>query len=224
MALKEYQQDCISILVKSGVLRFGKFTLKSGRQSPYFFNLGEVSTGGTIKALARCYAQAINDAFGQNFNVLFGPAYKGVPLIVAISEALEELQQRPIGFSFNRKEKKTHGEGDTMVGHRYKAGDRVVIVEDVIAAGTTFHEVKEIFKHIPDAAIVGGMLAVDRCEKGSGAISALNEVRQALEIDLRTIISIYDVVTFLSVPNQSGMQLPEEQLQDMKGYLSVYGA
>lgn len=224
MALKEYQQDCISILVKSGVLRFGKFTLKSGRQSPYFFNLGEVSTGGTIKALARCYAHAINDAFGQNFNVLFGPAYKGVPLAVAISEALEELQQRPIGFSFNRKEKKTHGEGDTMVGHRYKAGDRVVIVEDVIAAGTTFHEVKEIFKHIPDAAIVGGMLAVDRCEKGSGSISALNEVRQALEIDLRTIISIHDVVSFLSVPNQSGMQLSEEQLQEMKGYLSIYGA
>jgi orotate phosphoribosyltransferase len=191
----EYQRDFIDLCVKLGVLRFGSFTLKSGRQSPYFFNAGLFNTGAAISAVGRSYAAALN-ASGLPFDMIFGPAYKGIPLVTAVAAALYEQHGRNIPFAFNRKEAKDHGEGGSIVGS--PLAGRVLIVDDVITAGTAIRESIDIIKG-SGARPAGVLLALDRQERAPGSVhSAVQEVRLAYDMPVVAVITLNDLLEHMS--------------------------
>jgi orotate phosphoribosyltransferase len=163
--IKSYNRF-VEILLESEVLRFGEFVTKSGRTSPYFFNTGNIDSGLVLAEAASFYAQKISETFGSEVTNLFGPAYKGIPLCVSVSEKLALKYGRDVSFTYNRKEAKDHGEGGTLVGHSYQPGDKVVIVEDVLTGGTSIRETMDLFRSI-DVEVVGAIIGIDRQEKGS---------------------------------------------------------
>src|SRR3990167_1091881 len=191
--LKTHQQDFIRFALQKNVLKFGEFTLKSGRTSPYFFNAGLFNDGLSLATLGQCYAQALVDS-GLAFDVLFGPAYKGIPLAAATSIALSTLHQRNVPFEFNRKEAKTHGEGGNLVGAPLNG--KILIIDDVITAGTAIREAIDIIKNA-GAEPAGVLIALDRQEKGQGELSAIQEVERDYGIPVCSIVTLAHVLAYV---------------------------
>jgi orotate phosphoribosyltransferase len=197
-----------------GVLQFGEFTLKSGRKSPYFFNSGLFNTGAALSQLGRAYAHAIVNS-GIAFDMLFGPAYKGIPLVSAVSIALADHHDRDVPYAFNRKEAKDHGEGGTIVGAALKG--RVLLIDDVISAGTSVRESVQLIEGA-GAKLGGVMIALNRQERGQGALSAIQEVEQSLNIKVGSIIALEQLVEYLAQqPGQAAA------LERIKAYRAQYG-
>ncbi len=222
--LAKHQQELIELLVKTGALRFGDFVTKSGRATPYFVNMGSFNSGQTIKKLGQIYAQHLFTTVASKFDLVFGPAYKAIPLAVATSEALFTEHNLSVGFAFNRKEAKDHGEGGNIVGAQIKAGSQIVIVEDVITAGSTLREILPVLRNKLAAKILAVVVAVDRCEKGSSNKAALLEVEQDLAVKVSAIVSIHQIISYLSEPNSSGFCLDQKMKQVLQSYLSEFGA
>ena len=209
-----YQRDFIELCMNLGVLRFGSFRLKSGRDSPYFFNAGLFNTGAAIAAVGRAYAAAL-DAANVPFDMLFGPAYKGIPLVTVTAAALAETQNRSVGFAFNRKEAKDHGEGGRIVGGPLTG--RVLIVDDVVTAGTAIRESIDIIKSA-GARPTGVLLALDRQERGGdGGLSAVQEVREQFGIPVIAVIGLKDLMQYMQGLGRSAEQA------DMHAYRERYG-
>ena len=183
----------IELLLTSGALRFGNFTTKSGRQSPYFFNSGHFDSGERLGLVALLYAELIAEKFGTKVDNLFGPAYKGIPLAVMTSFHLSRLLGRDISFTFNRKEAKDHGEGGSLIGRAYLGGEKVVVIEDVITGGTSIHEMLPRLKSLK-ADVIGVAVGVDRQEKGTTSQSALAEVRAQYGVESVALVTVHDVV------------------------------
>lgn len=192
--MRDYQREFIQFAIEQNVLRFGEFTLKSGRISPYFFNAGLFNSGAALARLGRYYAAAIEDA-GISFDVLFGPAYKGIPLAAAAAVALANDHNRDVPYVFNRKEAKDHGEGGNLVGAPLEG--RVMIIDDVITAGTAIREVMEII-NAANATPAAVMIALNRMERGQGELSAIQEVERDYGMQVVSIVSLEDIVTYLS--------------------------
>ncbi len=212
--MKAYQQQFIQLALDSQALKFGQFRLKSGRTSPYFFNAGAFQTGTALAKLGHCYAAAIEDS-GIRFDVLFGPAYKGIPLAVATAVALTRDFGHDIPVCFNRKEAKDHGEGGTLVGAPLRG--RVLIVDDVITAGTAVREVMTIIKG-EQAEPAGILIGLNRQERGQGQRSALLELEEQLGVPVLSIVSLADVMTFLA-----GDARWQAVLNDIEQYREQYG-
>ncbi|MBK5509285.1 MULTISPECIES: orotate phosphoribosyltransferase [unclassified Pseudomonas] len=203
--MQAYQRDFIRFAIDRGVLRFGEFTLKSGRTSPYFFNAGLFNTGSALAQLGRFYAAAIVES-GIPFDVLFGPAYKGIPLAATTAVALAEHHGRDLPWCFNRKEAKAHGEGGSLVGAPL-AGD-VLIIDDVITAGTAIREVMQIIASQDGAKAAGVLIALNRQERGNGELSAIQEVERDFGIPVISIVSLNQVLQFLADDPQLKQHLP----------------
>lgn len=217
-------QEFIHFLVESGALRFGDFTTKSGRKSPYFINTGEFKTGLSLGKLAGFYARAFKERFAGKADNLFGPAYKGIPLAAATSVALNGLGV-DLSFTYNRKEAKDHGEGGLLVGDKYEAERRVVIIEDVITAGTSIRETFAILESYPKARPVGLLVSVDRKEKLESGRSAMDEVRSAYGIEAAAIADIGDVIAYLEDGSKrAALGLDESMLDRVRAYRAQYGA
>ena len=212
--MKNYQHVFIYFAISAGVLRFGEFTLKSGRISPYFFNAGLFNTGEHLARLGRCYAQAIVDS-GSKFDVLFGPAYKGIPLAAATSIALADHHQRNLPWCFNRKEAKDHGEGGNLVGAAL-SGD-IMVIDDVITAGTAIRESVEIIESAK-ATLSGIIIALDRQERGRDQRSAIQEVEESLGITVTSIVTLAHLLEYLQ--NTPGQQ---ENVARITAYRQQYG-
>ena len=209
-----YQRDFIELCVQLGVLRFGSFTLKSGRESPYFFNAGLFNTGAAIGAVGRAYAAAL-DASGLEFDMLFGPAYKGIPLVTVTAAALAQQAGRSLPFAFNRKEAKDHGEGGSIIGSPLKG--RVLIVDDVITAGTAIRESIDIIRSA-GAQAAGVLLALDRQERApESRFSAVQEVRNQYGIPVITVIDLADLMQHMALQGR------KDDLERMQGYRARYG-
>jgi orotate phosphoribosyltransferase len=212
--MQAYQRDFIRFAIERGVLRFGEFTLKSGRTSPYFFNAGLFNTGSALARLGQCYASAIMDS-GLAFDVLFGPAYKGIPLASATAVALADKHGRDVPWCFNRKEAKDHGEGGSLVGAPLK-GD-VLIIDDVITAGTAIREVMTIIQ-AEQAHASAVLIALNRQERGKGELSAIQEVERDYGIPVVSIVSLDQVLEYLAEDAQLKQHLPAVQ-----AYRAQYG-
>ncbi|MCG6539406.1 orotate phosphoribosyltransferase [Pseudomonas sp. KSR10] len=212
--MQAYQRDFIRFAIERGVLRFGEFTLKSGRTSPYFFNAGLFNTGSALAQLGRFYAAAVADS-GIDFDVIFGPAYKGIPLAAATAISLAEHHQRDLPWCFNRKEAKDHGEGGTLVGS--PLAGRVLIVDDVITAGTAIREVMQIIR-AQGAEAAGVLIALNRQERGQGELSAIQEVEQDYGMPVVSIVSLAQVLEFLAQDPQLSQHLPA-----VEAYRDQYG-
>jgi orotate phosphoribosyltransferase len=212
--MKGYQREFIGFAISAGVLRFGEFTLKSGRTSPYFFNAGLFNTGRHLAQLGRCYAQAITDS-GIAFDVLFGPAYKGIPLAAAASIALADHHRHNVAWCFNRKEAKDHGEGGNLVGAGLNG--KVLVIDDVITAGTAIREAVEIISHA-GAKLAGVVIALDRQERGQGPQSAIQEVEQSLGVPVISIIRLEHLLEYLRL--QPGH---EDDVARIEAYRTQYG-
>lgn len=202
--MQAYQREFIQFALERGVLRFGEFTLKSGRVSPYFFNAGLFDSGLALAKLGRFYAQALVDS-GLSYDVVFGPAYKGIPLAATTAIALAEEHQSDVPWCFNRKEAKDHGEGGTLVGA--PLAGRVVIVDDVITAGTAIREVMHIIQ-AQAAQAVGVLIALDRQERGTGALSAIQEVERDFNMPVISIVSLQQVLEYLAQSVELKQYLP----------------
>lgn len=212
--MQQYQREFIDFAIASDVLRFGEFTLKSGRISPYFFNAGLFNTGGALAKLGRFYADAIVNA-GVGFDVLFGPAYKGIPLASTTAVALADHHGRDVPYAFNRKEAKAHGEGGNIVGASLEG--RVLIIDDVITAGTAVRESMEIIREA-GAEPAGVVIALDRQERGTGELSAIQEVEKQYGIPVISIASLASLLDYLGDhPEQA------DYLEAMKAYRARYG-
>jgi orotate phosphoribosyltransferase len=222
--MPSHKHALIELMVRSEVLRFGDFTAKSGRKTPYFVDAGRYRSGPQISQLARFYAQAIRSEFAGRCDVLFGPAYKGIPLVTATAMALYDDHGQDVGFCFNRKEAKDHGEGGVLVGHRLRDGDRVVIVEDVTTAGTSIRESVPLLQAAAKVELVGLVVAVDRMERGLGDKSALSEVRENYGVKTVAIVTIEDIMQHLRGREIDGtVVLTEELYARMNAYRAQYG-
>ena len=218
-AMHQYQLTFIDLALKRDALRFGSFTLKSGRESPYFFNAGLFSDGEAAHVLGQCYAAAIVQA-GLEFDMLFGPAYKGIPLATTTAVALAAGHARNLPYAFNRKEAKAHGEGGRIVGAALTG--RVLIVDDVITAGTAVRESLEIIR-AAGAIPVGVALALDRQERGSGALSAVQEVEQQEGLKCVSIVTLADLIEALSRGADGPARISAEQLTSLEAYRQRFG-
>ena len=192
--MKAFQRDFIEFAIERGVLKFGEFTLKSGRVSPYFFNAGLFNRGGDLAKLGRFYADALMDA-GVAFDVLFGPAYKGIPIATTTAVALADSHKLDVPYCFNRKEAKTHGEGGNLVGSPLEG--KVMLVDDVITAGTDIRESMTLIEQ-QQASLSGVLIALDRQERGNGELSAIQEVERDFGTQVISIVSLADVVAYLT--------------------------
>jgi len=210
--------------VESQVLKFGQFTLKSGRKSPFFMNAGAYVTGSQLIRLGQYYAKAIHDHYGEDFDVLFGPAYKGIPLSVATTMAFSQLYGKDIRYCSNRKEEKDHGDAGILLGSPIKDGDRVVIIEDVTTSGKSIEETFPILKAQGDVEIVGLMVSLNRMERGKGTKSALEEIQELYGFKANAIVTMADVVECLYNRECQGQILIDHKLKaDIDAYYEQYG-
>lgn len=212
--MQDYQREFIEFAIEQNVLRFGEFTLKSGRTSPYFFNAGLFNTGTALAKLGRFYAQAIKDS-GVAFDVLLGPAYKGIPLAATTAVALADQHGDDVPYVFNRKEAKDHGEGGNLVGAPLEGG--VMIIDDVITAGTAIREVMEIIDQA-GAKPAGVVIALNRQEKGKGELSAIQEVERDYDMPVVSIVSLGDLINYLSEKGDM-----ENELAAIQKYRDEFG-
>jgi orotate phosphoribosyltransferase len=217
--MQQYQLTFIDLALRRNALRFGRFTLKSGRESPYFFNAGLFSDGAATAALGRCYAAAITSS-GIAFDMLFGPAYKGIPLATATAIALALDHGLSVPYAFNRKEAKEHGEGGSIVGAPLKG--RVLIVDDVITAGTAVRESLGPIR-VAGAQPVAVALALDRQERGQGALSAVQEVEQGEGLRCVSIITLADLIEALARAPDGRARISDDQLTALRAYQQRYG-
>lgn len=223
--MENYKQEFIDFMVESSVLKFGCFTLKSGRKSPFFMNAGSYVTGTQLRKLGEYYAKAIHDNFGLDFDVLFGPAYKGIPLSVATTMAISDLYGKDIRYCSNRKEVKDHGDTGILLGSPVKDGDRVMIIEDVTTSGKSIEETFPILKAQGDVEIKGLIVSLDRCERGKGTKSALAEIKDLYGFPTAAIVSMKDVVEHLYNRECEGSIVINDQIKAaIDAYYQQYGA
>ena len=216
--MQDYQREFIEFALSKRVLKFGQFTLKSGRTSPYFFNAGLFNTGGDLARLGRFYATALTES-NIDFDLLFGPAYKGIPIATTTAVALADHHDIDMPYCFNRKEAKTHGEGGSLVGAELVG--KVMLVDDVITAGTAIRESMEIIK-AHNAELSGVLIALDRQEKGKGELSAIQEVERDFATKVISIVTLADLVTYLEEKSQDQPEMLAS-LQSIKKYREDYG-
>lgn len=216
--MQTYKTEFIEFLENAGVLKFGDFTAKSGRKIPYFINAGEIKTGEQIKTLGRYYAKAYFEKMGNKKTVLYGPAYKGIPIAVSVSVALAD-KGLDVPFFFNRKEEKDHGEGGVFVGYKPQNGEEIVIVEDVITAGTAIRESMSILSKLEGTKVAATFVMVDRKEKGQGEKSAMAEVGEEYGFPVYSVVDVYDIIEYLEEDEKNA-----ENVQRIKDYLAVNGA
>ena len=222
--MEQYKKDFIEFMLSCGVLRFGDFVTKSGRETPFFINTGFYRTGGQMAKLGEFYAKAIRDNFGLDFDVLFGPAYKGIPLTVAATMEISRLYGRDIRYCSNRKEIKDHGEKGILLGSPISAGDKVVIIEDVTTAGTSIRETVPIIKAQGTDNILGLVVSVDRMERGTGEVSALQEIENEFGIRTCSIVSMKDVIECLYNREYEGKVIIDDALMErIDAYYEQYG-
>lgn len=195
--MEQYKKEFIEFMVDCGVLKFGDFTLKSGRKSPFFMNAGLYVTGRQLKKLGEYYAKAIHEHYGDDFDVLFGPAYKGIPIGVATTIAFYELYGKEIRYCSNRKEAKDHGDAGILLGSPIKDGDRIVIIEDVTTSGKSIEETFPIIRAQGDVKILGLMVSLNRMERGKGDKSALSEIKETYGFDANAIVTMEEVMEYL---------------------------
>ncbi len=212
--MEQYKRDFIDFMIDCEVLTFGDFVTKSGRPTPYFVQTGKYRTGGQIRRLGEFYADAIQSNFGADFDVLFGPAYKGIPLAVETAGALAARGQ-DVGFMFNRKEAKDHGEGGVLVGHPLADGDRVLIIEDVTTAGTSIRETVPILQAAADTSLAGLIVSVDRMERGTGDKAALVQVSEDFAMPTCAIVTVQEIIEHAD--------LSDEMVDRMHAYLAEFG-
>lgn len=224
--MEQYKQEFIEFMVESDVLKFGEFTLKSGRKSPFFMNAGAYVTGAQLHKLGQYYAKAIHDNYGDDFDVLFGPAYKGIPLSVATTIAFSELYGREIRYCSNRKEVKDHGDTGILLGSKLKDGDRVVIIEDVTTSGKSIEETFPVIKAQADVEVVGLMVSLNRMEVGKGGEKcALDEIKDLYGFDANAIVTMDEVVEYLYNRPCNGKIVIDDSLKSaIDAYYEKYGA
>ena len=223
--MEAYKKEFIEFMVECGVLRFGDFVTKSGRKTPFFVNTGFYRDGEQLRRLGQYYAKAIAEKFGLDFDILFGPAYKGIPLSVAASMAISEAYGRRIRYSSNRKEIKDHGDKGILLGSPVSDGDRVVIIEDVTTAGTSIEETLPILKAQGDVKVLGLVVSVDRCERGKGEKSALAEISETYGLQVTSIVTKHEVVDYLWNRKIGGtVIIDDEKKAAIDAYYEQYGA
>ena len=216
--MEAYKREFIQFLEGAGVLKFGDFTAKSGRKIPYFINAGDIKTGDQIAKLGEFYAKAYLEKVGNRRTVLYGPAYKGISISVSAAIALSK-EGLDVPFFFNRKEAKDHGEGGVFVGYVPKAGEEIVITEDVITAGTAIRESVNILSPLEGTKIAAAFIMVDRKEKGKTDKSALSEVAEEFGFPVYSVVDVYDIIEYLEEDEKNA-----ENVQRIKNYLAVNGA
>ena len=218
-----YKTEFIEFMVRSGVLRFGEFTTKSGRQSPYFVNTGNYKTGSQLSKLGKYYAECLKENVGDEYDVLFGPAYKGIPLAVVTASAMYTEYGVDKPYCFNRKEAKDHGEGGNMVGAKLCDGDRVVIIEDVITAGTAVRETLPQLKAAADVKVEHMIISVDRMERGQSGTTAIKEIGAEFGIKVHPIVTVRDIIEHLYNRELDGKVILDDEIRArMEKYLETY--
>ena len=223
--MEQYKKEFIEFMVDSNVLKFGEFTLKSGRKYPFFMNAGAYVTGSQLRKLGKFYAQAIHDNYGTDFDVLFGPAYKGIPLGVATTIAFSELYGRDIKYCSNRKEIKDHGDVGILLGSDLNDGDKVVIIEDVTTSGKSIEETFPILKSQANVDVVGLMVSLNRQERGKTQQNALAEIREVYGIETGAIVTMEEVVEYLYNKPYNGKVLIDDKMKEaIDAYYAQYGA
>lgn len=218
-----YKKEFIEFMVKSGVLTFGDFTTKSGRKTPYFVNTGNYKTGYQAGKLGEFYAKCIEENIREDIKALFGPAYKGIPLSVATAISLANEFDRDINYCFNRKEAKDHGEGGTMVGYKLQDGDKVLVIEDVITAGTAIRECLPVLKEAANIEIAGLIISVDRMERGQTNKTAIQEIYDEFGIKTYPIVTVREIIdTLHNVPVDGKVYIDDAMKAKMEAYLEQY--
>lgn len=216
--MESYKREFIEFLESAGVLKFGDFTAKSGRKIPYFINAGDIKTGEQIQKLGEFYAKAYFEKVGSKQAVLYGPAYKGIPIAVSVAVALAK-QGLDVPFFFNRKEEKDHGEGGVFVGYTPKQGEEIVIVEDVVTAGTAIRESMSVLSKLEGTQVAAVFVMVDRKEKGQTEKSAIAEVSEAYGFPVYSVVDVYDIIEYLEEEESN-----RENVERIKKYLEINGA
>ena len=220
-----YKEEFITFMVRSGVLTFGDFTIKSGRKTPYFVNTGNYRTGAQAARLGDYYAACVQENLPEGITALFGPAYKGIPLAVTTAASLFRSYDRDLPYCFNRKEAKDHGEGGSMVGYQPKDGDRIAIIEDVVTAGTAVRESIALFEQVARVEIAALFVSVDRMERGTRDCSTLEELRQDYGIAVYPIVTVREIIDFLhNRPIDGRVYIDDVMRGKMEAYLDTYGA
>ncbi len=223
--MEQYKKEFIEFMVDSDVLKFGEFTLKSGRKSPFFMNAGAYVTGSQLRRLGEYYAKAIYDNYGADFDVLFGPAYKGIPLSVATAIAFSELYHKEVRYYSNRKEVKDHGDVGILLGSSLNDGDRVVIIEDVTTSGKSIEETFPILREQANVDVVGLMVSLNRQERGRTQQNALAELREIYGIETGAIVTMEEVVEYLYNKTYNGRVLIDDKMKEaIDAYYAQYGA
>ncbi len=223
--MESYKEEFIKFMVEADVLKFGDFTLKSGRKSPFFMNAGAYVTGSQLERLGEYYAKAIHDVYGTDFDVLFGPAYKGIPLAVATVIAFSKLYGKEIRYCSNRKEVKDHGDVGILLGSKLKDGDRVVIIEDVTTSGKSIEETFPIIEAQADVKILGLMVSLNRCERGKGDKCALDEIKETYGFPTAAIVSMDEVKEYLHNREIDGRVIIDDTIYAaIEDYFKIYGA
>ncbi|MGL5151347.1 MAG: orotate phosphoribosyltransferase [Clostridium sp.] len=222
--MKQYKKEFIDFMIECGVLTFGDFVTKSGRKTPFFVNTGNYRSGKQLKKLGEYYATAIKENFDEDFDILFGPAYKGIPLSVTTSIALSSNYDMDVNFCSNRKEVKDHGDTGILLGSKIKDGDKVLIIEDVTTAGTSISETMPILKEQGNVDVTGLIISVDRMERGQGEKSALVEIREKYDFKTCAIVTMEEVVEYLYNKDVNGKVLIDDEVKSrIDAYYEQYG-
>lgn len=222
--MEKYKEEFIEFMVDCGVLKFGDFVTKSGRKTPFFVNTGFYRTGEQLNKLGEYYAKAINDKFGVDFDILFGPAYKGIPLTVATSMKISSMFEKEIKYCSNRKEVKDHGDKGILLGSPISDGDKVIIIEDVTTAGTSINETLPIIKAQGDVDVKGLVVSVDRMERGTGEKSALQEIEEKFGLTTTAIVTMQEVIEHLYNKEYNGKIIIDDNLKNsIDEYYKMYG-
>jgi orotate phosphoribosyltransferase len=223
--MEQYKQEFIEFMLDCKVLKFGDFVTKSGRKTPFFINTGFYRTGSQLRKLGQYYARAINEKYGTDFDILFGPAYKGIPLSVTTAAAIDELYGADIGYCSNRKEVKDHGDTGILLGSPIEDGNKVVIIEDVTTAGTSIEETLPIIKAQGDVDVLGLVVSVDRMERGKGTKSALSEIEENYGIKTTAIVTMAEVIEHLYNRPYKGQIIIDDTIKAaIDAYYEQYGA
>lgn len=223
--METYKQEFIEFMVRSNVLTFGDFTTKSGRKTPFFINTGNYATGAQMVKLGHFYAEALQHTFPEKIDVLFGPAYKGIPLVTATAMTLAATFERPVAFCFNRKEVKDHGEGGSFIGHRLQNGEKVIIIEDVTTAGTSIRESMPLLYAEAAVEVAGLIVSVDRMERGTTERSALAQISKEFGMRTCAIVTLTEIVAYLKDRSIDGtVVLTDTIYRNIGAYREKYGS